>query len=463
MIVDHLGYICLNNPNANIKAFGANAENDDNHTEITNTFNSNYRVVIIGDSTDEIYRFYKVLNGVSNKTIVNKSEIKICDGVELPLEADAFIGENSTSITNASNYFKVGQVVGLTDDNRAIEGGGNGKTRREAQPLMITDITENVISFNYNFAFDYLTSRNAKIGHIQSTLAFEGCSNFKLINLGVIDGNKSNQMYAEPNARDMGSQVSQYVWSSFKGGTSLLTKDCQYFEVSYGEICNALVTNHWCFSSKNFVFKKIDYHDSIDKNLLFFGDNTAKNLDGEVIDCKFRNSEYEDGISNYNFIERVKYIRPYVVTCGRFGILSNSSALDIEIEDATVINCGIAFYGYSNGVTWKGNNYLQGAGRYSKLPSTKKPAVMLIDRNSGKLENCHIDLVIKDTNLINVSNCDQWELNNLLLDYTNDIALKMTSPTPMTLTLKNSTLRGNATNYSLDANSTLIKENVIEE
>ena len=51
----------------------------------------------------------------------------------------------------------------------------------------------------------------------------------------------------------------------------------------------------------------------------------------------------------------------------------------------------------------------------------------------------------------------------MLLASTNVEAFKMSSSTPMTATLKNSTLRGNTTNYSLDANSTEIKENVIEE
>ena len=74
-----------------------------------------------------------------------------------------------------------------------------------------------------------------------------------------------------------------------------------------------------------------------------------------------------------------------------------------------------------------------------------------------------ISQVTKTAPLITLTNSNGWTLDNMLLQSTDVEALKMTSTTPMTLMLKNSTLRENATNYSLDANSTLIKENVIEE
>ena len=101
---------------------------------------------------------------------------------------------------------------------------------------------------------------------------------------------------------------------------------------------------------------------------------------------------------------------------------------------------------------------------YAEIPEAVKLAsVLIFECNNGNMNGIKISQVTKTAPLITLTNSNGWTLDNMLLQSTDVEALKMTSTTPTTLMLKNSTLRENATNYSLDANSTLIKENVIEE
>ena len=148
--------------------------------------------------------------------------------------------------------------------------------------------------------------------------------------------------------------------------------------------------------------------------------------------------------------------------CSRYGIILNPTIERVIVRNNVVKNCGQAlFVGNSNNTIE--DNYLEGIGHFGRVPSSKRPSVYISNCNGGTLKRCTISQVKKTAQLFATYNSNNWIVDECLFDRTNDVAIVMQSSSPMTLTLKNSTLRGNATNYSLDANSTLIKENVIEE
>jgi hypothetical protein len=448
-MVDHLGYAILK---ANTVAqYGASIANEDNLNQIQQSIDSPQRVTVIDGTKSDIYTISQTLQGTSNKTIVLNATLKISDGITLPLESDMLIGETSIDITNAANYFKAGDRVVIQDENRAIEGGGNGKVRKEAQPFLVDSVVGDTVNFTWAAVFDYVVSAGARIGHLQNVIGFENCSNFHLIGSGTLDGNKQNQIYAEANSRSMNNQ------QGHNHGTSLLTYFSNNFKIQGIEIKDACITNHFIYSCNDFIIEDVDNHDSIDKCLLIYAFTNAQRCKRGIIrNSKFRNSDFEDGISGYNNGENMLVENVEIENCGRFGIYVAGGLKQSIIRNVSVKNCGHALYITQPDCIFEGNNYIEGAGRYSKLPSTKKAAVIIFENNGGKLENMRVNLVIKDTELLRVINSSGWNFENIEFNYTDNIAVKITGVNPNTNTLVNPVFVNNNINIETDENSTLI-------
>jgi hypothetical protein len=465
MIVDHLGYVVLNSPQYNIKAFGASSTKDDNYAEIKSAIESSYRVVLIGDNTDETYNIQDTLFGVSNKSYGINGILRIKDGYVKSLETDLLIGENTLTITNASDFFKTGDHVCISSDDRSIQGGGNNKDRREGQPFTIT-VDGNSITLDEPADYNYLVASNAKIGHTRSNLIFDAKTKIKVFGSGIVDNNEQNQFNVEPV--QIGDTYLEKA-KAFYFGTGLTFIRSTYWEVTGLDENNKLKfingATHGmsvCLSNLYFVIDSVDIDLSHDKQLLLFGYSDEKNKFFIIKNSSFKNSPYEDGITLYTQSTDGIIENNLVENCSRYGIILNPTIERVIVRNNIVKNCGQALWvGNSNNTIE--DNYLEGIGHFGRVPAYKKASVYISSCNGGTLKRCTISQVDKTAQLLATYNSNNWIVDECLFDRTNDVAIVMQSSSPMTLTLRDSTLRGNATNYSVDANSTLIKENVIEE
>lgn len=462
MIVDHLGYVVLNSPQYNIKAFGASPLKADNYTEIKSAIESPYRVVLIGDNTDETYNIQDTLFGVSNKSYGINGILRIKDGFVKNLEADLLIGQDTLTITNASDFFKTGDHVCISSNDRSIQGGGNNKDRREGQPFTIT-VDGNTITLDEPANYNYLVASSAKIGHTRSVLIFDTKTKIKVFGTGTFDYNQANQYDVEPN-NNGGERVKGFYY-----GSCLTFIRSTYWDVTGLNENNRLKFINSAFSGisvcySNFYFN-VEYTEidgCHDKQIILYGYSSDINRYFTIKNNIFKNSPYEDGITLYTQSTDGLIENNLVENCSRYGIIVNPTIERVIVRNNIVRNCGQALWiGNSNNTIE--DNYLEGIGYFGRVPASKRPSVYISGCNGGILKRCTISQVDKTAQLLATYNSNNWIADECLFDRTNDVAIVMQSSTPMTLTLRNSTLRGNATNYSLDANSTLIKENVIEE
>lgn len=457
MIVDKLGYVILNSPQYNAKAFGASISNPDNVTAFQNCINSSYRIAILGEDISLLYRHSQTLTGVSNKTIVINGNIKVADGAILNLEANALIGTTEITLTDASTYFKTGDYVCITSNGRAIQGGGNGKDRREGQPFKIT-VSGNTITLDSPCVYDYLVSESARIGHTHSSLNFEEKTNFKVCGSGILDENWENLLNVEPNSRLM--ELKQ----GYLHGAALMAYRCTNFEIKDVTLKNGLVYGFGAFyKNLNFIVDGVKIYDIHDKCIILYGYSVDINDGFEIKNCDINNAIYEDGITGYTQSTNGVIENNRIENCSRFGLLLNPTISNVIVRNNTVLKSGQALYVGNSTNTFEGVNTFEGYGYYTRSTANKRASVQIEGCNNGVLSGLIISQITKTAPLIQIGDSNGWVLDNLLLESTNDIALKITSTNPTTNTLQNSTLRGNATNYSLDANSTLIKINVTEE
>lgn len=462
MIVDHLGYVVLNSPQYNIKAFGASSLKADNYSEIKSAIESPYRVVLIGDNTDETYNIQDTLFGVSNKSYGINGILRIKDGFVKNLEADLLIGQNTLTITNASDFFKTGDHVCISSDDRSIQGGGNNKDRREGQPFTIT-VDGNNITLDEPADYNYLISSNAKIGHTRSVLIFDEKTKVRVFGNGKFDYNQANQYDVEPN-NTLGERAKGFYY-----GNCLTFIRSTYWDVTGFDENNRLkfinggtIGISVCYTNLYFTIKLTEIDGCHDKEIILYGYSSDINKYFTISDNIIKNSPYEDGITLYTQSTDGIVENNLVENCSRYGIILNPTIERVIVRNNVVKNCGQAlFVGNSNNTIE--DNYFEGIGHFGRVPSSKRPSVYISNCNGGTLKRCTISQVKKTAQLLATYNSNNWIVDECLFDRTNDVAIVMQSSSPMTLTLKNSTLRGNATNYSLDANSTLIKENVIEE
>ena len=283
-------------------------------------------------------------------------------------------------------------------------------------------------------------------------------TNFLFEGNGTIDNNKSTMLDVEPNSSLMENK------QGYQHGACIMVDRCSYFKIKNVKVKDGLVYGIGVFyKNLHFEIDGIQADGIHDKSVIFYGFGSDINEYWEIKNCDIRNSPYEDGIACYTQSRYGLIENNTIDNCSRFGILLNPTVSYVIVKDNKVTDCGQGLYVGNGTITFEGVNEIQGYGYYKRTPSTKRASVLIFECKNGNMNGLKISQVTKTAPLITLTNSNGWTLDNMLLQSTDVEALKMTSTTPMTLMLKNSTLRENATNYSLDANSTLIKENVIEE
>lgn len=449
MIVDSYGYVVLNSPQYNAKSYGANSTSDDNLTEIQNCIDSTYRVAIIGDSVDEVYRHSQTLLGASNKCHVINGELKVSDASIVLLESNLLTGATSLVLTGASTYFKTGDLVCITSNARSIQGGGNAKDRREGQSFTITVSGDN-ITLDTPAVIDYLTTDAAKIGHTHSSINFKEKTNWIVDGIGIINNNWENLLNVEPTPITVGyahgNCITQYKSSN---GT-----------IKNVTLKKALVSNiAITFENTNTNILGVKSYEAHDKHILTYSISIANN-GINIIGNEFDDALFEDGISLYAQATNVVIRDNTIKNCGRYGIIINPTSSNVEIENNNIDMCGIGIIQRVGTVTYKGKNIIKGLGHYSNVPSVKRAAVTMLNADNSTLKGLEIDVDDKTATLLSYDDCQNCVADDILLSHTDNIALKLVNSD---LTLQNSSLIGNGINYSVDGSSTLTKNNVTEQ
>lgn len=441
-VFDKHGYIVLNV----VRDYGVSENNADNYSNLAALMASPYRTEIVGEA-GKTYILSKPIYG-TEKYVKFAGTWKIKDGIIVSLTHDFTNGTNTLQLTNAATYFIVGNHVSISDDDRAIQGGGTGQTRRESRSFIITDITGDIITFDTNTNVGFSVSKNAKIGHTQNVLIYDNVDKFVIDGNCTFDGNKSNQYDVEPVFTTSGEND--------KMGCGISIYNSDDWEVRDGvKLQNCLLHG----AAINYVYRgkflATDISAIHDKGIL-----VRHAYDCEFDDLVVDNVEFEDAITMYDTAVRCKIRRLKATNCGRSGIVDNDHNTNCEIEDCNIDTYGYAYSLMNTTTIFKGVNIFKSTGQFRYGASRRQVfrAYLIknatIDLNGAKITGGKDGLAglhIQSCENIKVKNAEVYEVSS---DYAACYASSLVTTNAY---FENINVHDNVCdNYGNDVNTTLI-------
>ena len=268
----------------------------DYYDTLTAAFATEKSTIIIGRDRSEIFYLSKPVYLQGDKHYIINGTVKLSDrtGQETTLVTNANINDTSVRVTDPS-IFKVGEWIGVWDTNSNYS-----YDRYRCSAAIITDITDDVITFDGKLAYNYTTAASAKAAHANSVIIAQDVDNFTISGVGVIDGNKVNQIQLHP------------VISSSEGAGGVIEEQ---------RSCCGLVI----FRCNNFYVKDITIQNGLMHTLSLSGHDGSDSIKNSY--CHFNNLKLLNA-GEKNFLHRdTRY-----------------STLDNILCDGAVWEDGIAFY-----------------------------------------------------------------------------------------------------------------------
>lgn len=443
MRLDVHGYVIVESSNA--KTYGLDHLASDNRAAIQAAIDAPYRNVIIG-TAGETYTIAQKLTGKANKTLVVLGEIKIKNGVIVNLTHDMPINSNTLTLTGASTYFAAGDDVSITDNNRIVQGGGSGQTRREARSSTILSVVGDLITFTETCAVAFTVAANARIGHTQSVIVNDNFDKFKITGLGMINGNKANQLDVEPVFFQGGENDKQGC-----GVVIYNADDCVLEEVTIKD--NLLHDVALNYTNRTIIQKNLILDGAHDKNILI-----RHTYDFVIKDSTFKNADYEDSIAMYDTAVRGLIDNCKFENFGRYGVVDNDHNADIIIRNCTADGEGTAYSLMHKTTTFEGVNTFKSNGIF-RHGASNRPVFRVYIVKTHVQDLAGVALIGGGNEYcgLNIAACENVEVKNAIVKNMTAPACLATSLVPTTATFRNITIE-NCTEplYSTDANTTLI-------
>lgn len=443
MRLDVHGYVIVESSNA--KTYGLDNLAADNRAAIQAAIDAPYRNVVVG-TIGETYTVAQKLLGKANKTLVNFGEIKIRDGVVVNLTHDMPANSNTLQLTGAEDYFKANDDVSLTDNNRIVQGGGSGQTRREARSSTILSVVGDIITFTETCAVGFTVAANARIGHTQSVFVNDNFDKFKITGPGTINGNKQNQLDVEPVFFQGGENDKQGC-----GVVIYNADDCVLEEVTIKDNLLHDVALNYTYRTK---FKNnLTLSGAHDKNAL-----VRHSYDFHFKNTRFKDADYEDSVAMYDTAVRGLIEECSFENFGRYGVVDNDHNADIIIRNCTADGEGCAYSLMHKTTTFEGVNTFKSKGIF-RHGASNRPAfrVYLVKTHVQDLNG--VTIIGGGSNYcgLNIASCENVEIKNAIVKDMTAPACLATSLVPTTATFRNITFENCVEPlYSNDANTTLI-------
>lgn len=443
MRLDVHGYVIVESSNA--KTYGLDHLAVDNRAAIQAAIDAPYRNVVIG-TVGEVYTVAQKLIGKANKTLIVLGEIKIKNGTTVNLTHDMPINSNTLTLTGASTYFVAGDDVSITDNNRIVQGGGSGQTRREARSSTILSVVGDLITFTETCAVAFTVAANARIGHTQSVLVNDNFDKFKITGPGTINGNKQNQLDVEPVFFQGGENDKQGC-----GVVIYNADDCVLEEVTIKD--NLLHDVALNYTNRTIIQKNLVADGAHDKNLLI-----RHTYDFVIKDSTFRNADYEDSITMYDTA-----VRGLIENCsfegfGRYGVVDNDHNANIIIRNCTADGEGTAYSLMHKTTTFEGVNTFKSKGMF-RHGTSNRPVFRVYLVKTHVQDLAGVTLIGGGSEYcgLNIGACENVEVKNAVVKDMSQPACLATSLVATTATFRNITIENCVEPlYSNDVNTTLI-------
>lgn len=294
------------------------------------------RIIVPSEGT---FLVSKPLTPVAN-TLLNVYGELIIEAANIrDLTANASIGQSQLSVANADQYFKAGQWIAISDNNKAVNGGGAWKTRKVADGNYITSVTSTQINLRTPLISNFTTAASAKVGQAQSVILVDGVNNVKILGSGTINGNRANQFNVAPlheSGIAEGESVRQHCGISAHTVTNL--------EIDGVRVINSALHGVSLKNVSNASLRRFHIENTMDKSILGF------NLtDAEISSGKILTSVDEDGVSMYGGNSRVLISNVRAEGCRRYGFTVIGTAglntnTDIRFVNIQSHNCYCGLY-----------------------------------------------------------------------------------------------------------------------
>jgi hypothetical protein len=340
---------------ASVKNFGAIANQYSSQTlAFQNAFDSDARLVVIGDSPADTFWIRQPVYWRSNKDYeINATVMQFpTDSSNLAVDADS--GDTYIVVDDGS-VFEVGDWICIMDTSSNFAGGQYGATstnqkRRLGDGAKITSIVGDTLNLHAALLGGKTTKIGTK-GFQVADLARAGTQNsifigydvdnIRIYGRGVIDGNKLNGFHgATPfglvDYYVDGVKVANRNQQAEFVGNNLPFLACNNVIVEDGlTIKSPININIWFREGKYFWLKKCTIDSAYDKNVLLIFMDYAW-----VTENVITNAEYEDGIVPYAGNNYVYMTNNYIAN-------NNRGAINIGGNSSHIISSNN--YSYNNG------------------------------------------------------------------------------------------------------------------
>jgi len=252
-----------------VKNYGAVGDGEtDDYDAIMSAINSNSnKFVRIGSNVSEVYIISKPITPPSNTYLIIDGTLKMEDGYAgIPIAEDISAESTEATVTDAGDYFKVGQWVSVTDDDATAT-----ERRKWGNTVIITDIQGDLITFQDGFRDSYTVSSNATIGHTQSNIVIDSVSNVNIFGNGWIDNNKSNQdLWIEP------IRVTGGLMEEVRAGCGISVYESDRVTIDGVNIKDSMLHNLSLFEADQSDIRNLYVKNSGDKGVLVFNVSKSK-------------------------------------------------------------------------------------------------------------------------------------------------------------------------------------------
>lgn len=272
------GYILLET--SNISNYGALTSNDDNHTEIQNAIDADYRMVKIGNSKNDVFYVSQPLVFKDNKTYLINGTIKMIAGVTTTLTKDVTANDMTIEVTS-TNGLAVGKWIIVKPTS------GNGSSNK------IAEINGNVITLTYPSLYNCLVTNGAYLVTADSVFLGENSSYVKILGSGCIDANKENQLAAYP-VKYVGGEDTRTQCALTFYGSNYTTIEGTELEIKGGLLHGISFFAAAPSYNDHITVSGVYSHGAKYKNML-----VARARYINVTDSEFNDSDLEDGLIFY--------------------------------------------------------------------------------------------------------------------------------------------------------------------
>ncbi len=339
--VDSTGKVILSDITAiggefvDIYNYGATKDVEEDQSPFIDSAIATGKNVLIGHTADDTIWISRPIEPLSNTVIRINATVILLPFDAITLGVNVSDGATSVTVPNSA-LFEIGQWVGISDDDSAVQGSTN-QTRRVGASVKITNIPNATTLTVVEVEGNYTTAQNAYIGRLGNIVLLENDTNVVIQGNGVLDVSWTEQIDIE-GLRVTGPASSREEVSSQCG---ISMEECSDITIEGLTIQNAGLHNISDIKSSYVTISGVKLLNAHDKNIV--GQETG--VDWNISDVFIDGAIFEDGIIFYTGPTSVNVNNVEIKNCNRYGIFINEvgSEFNGNFNNIKIENCKYQF------------------------------------------------------------------------------------------------------------------------